>query len=66
MEAEAYLLRHTEEKYKTKVQMGINDLVLYKKKESGIWSLVSYSEDWPSVKLNTDKHNDLTLTAGTN
>ena len=64
MEAEAYLLRHTEEKYKTKVQMGINDLVLYKKNQGGSWSLVACSEEWPTVNLTTEKKNDLSVAIG--
>ena len=51
MEGDAYLLRHSVKKYKTKVQMGISDLVLYKKESGGRWSAVPCSEDWPSVNL---------------
>ena len=54
MEADAYLFRHSDTKYKTKVQMGINDLVLYKKREGGRWLLVTCSEEWPAVNLTSD------------
>ena len=64
MEADAYLLRHSDKKFKTKVQMGINDLVLYKKNQGGSWSLVACSEEWPTVNLTTEKKNDLSVAIG--
>ena len=51
MEGDAYLLRHSDKKYKTKVQMGFYDLILYKKEAGGIWSTVTSSADWPEVNL---------------
>ena len=51
MEADAYILRHGDKKFKTKVQMGFNDLILYKKEAGGIWSTVAASQDWPAVTL---------------
>lgn len=55
MEADAYLLRHSEPKFKTRIKMGINDLVLYKRIGSGNWTIVPSSEDWPAMTL-SDEH----------
>ena len=52
MESEAYLLRHSAEKFKTRVKMGVTNLILYKKKPSErTWSIVPDSTDWPNVTL---------------
>ena len=41
MEADAYILRHGDKKYKTMVHMGFNDMILYKKEAGGNWSTAS-------------------------
>ena len=51
IEGDAYLLRHCDKKYKTKVQMGLQDLVLYKKEAGGTWTTVPSSLGWPEVTL---------------
>ena len=51
MEGDAYLLRHCDKNYKTKVQMGLDDLVLYKKEAGGTWKTVPTSLGWPEVTL---------------
>ena len=53
MEGDAYLLRHSEKKYRTKVQMGFNDLILYKKEAGGSWITEASSLEWPAVTLTT-------------
>jgi hypothetical protein len=57
MEADAYLLRHSESKFKTRIKMGINDLVLYKRQGSESWSTVSCSSEWPAVNLIDEQKN---------
>ena len=64
MEGDAYLLRHGVKKYNTKVQMGISDLVLYRKESGGSWSSVPSSDDWPSVKLSLGSNDVISNTAG--
>jgi DNA-dependent RNA polymerase auxiliary subunit epsilon len=55
MEADAYLLRHSDLKFKTRIKMGINDLVLYKRHGNESWTTVPCSFDLPAVSL-TDEH----------
>ena len=52
MESEAYNLRQSEEKFKTRVKMGMANLILYKKRPSERnWTVVPDSLSWPSVNL---------------
>ena len=63
MEGDAYLLRHGVIKYRTKVQMGISDLVLYKKEPGGRWSSVPDSEEWPLVNLSFGSQSEVSNAA---
>ena len=52
LESQAYKLRHSEVKYKTRIKMGTSDLVLYKRKaDQTSWNLVASAENIAS-KLN--------------
>ena len=53
IEGDAYILRHGDKRYRTKSQMGINDLILYKKEAGGSWIAETSSLDWPAVILTT-------------
>ena len=61
MEADAYILRHSEQKFKTKIQMGFNDLILYKREAGGSWSIVTTSQDWPAVTLTLGSNLDTSI-----
>ena len=61
MEADAYILRHSEQKYKTKIQMGYNELILYKREAGGSWSIVTTSLDWPAVTLTLGSNLDTSI-----
>ena len=57
MESEAYTLRHSDEKFKTRVKMGMINLILYKKKPSEkTWTIVPDNPSWPSVNLTPDTY----------
>ena len=52
LESQAYQLRHSGSKYKTRVKMGVSDLVLYKRKpEEGSWKIHQSSSPISSVQV---------------
>ena len=64
METLAYTLRHSEMKYKTRVKMGISDLVLYKRKPNeSYWVAVPPPPDIPQVFLTEDTTHHLSSPA---
>ena len=50
-EGDVYILRHGDKRYRTKIQMGFNDLILYKKEAGGSWIAETSSLDWPKITL---------------
>ena len=52
LEGQAYQLRHSETKYKTRVRMGVSDLVLYKRKpQESSWKIHPSSSPTCSVQV---------------
>ena len=58
IESKAYDLRHSDDRYKTRVKMGSSDLMLYKKKAGEVsWSVHNCTVGLPPVNLDPEVDN---------